>query len=262
MNIVQTIVLGVVQGLAEFLPISSSAHLVLVPWLFSWPDHSLAFDVALHLGTMVAIMAYFWRRLLQVAISGLTEPRSQNGRFFWYLVVATIPGVVLGLLFEEQAETIFRSPVLIALMLALMGLALWGADRKGEKIKAIEDISLLDSILIGVSQGMAIVPGVSRSGITMAAGLVMGLGRESAARFSFFLSVPIIAGAGLYQLKNFTRAAFDGSFILGIVVAAVVGYLAIHFLLQYLRRGSYLVFALYRLALAAVVFVLIILRRG
>ncbi|HHT71099.1 MAG TPA: undecaprenyl-diphosphatase UppP, partial [Firmicutes bacterium] len=244
MNVLQAVVLGIVQGLGEFLPISSSAHLVLVPWLFNWPEHGLTFDVALHLGTMLAVIAYFWRELLEVVFFGLTRPRSRDGQLFWYLAVASVPGAILGLLFEEQAETIFRSPWLIALMLAAMGIVLWLADKRGRKIRRIEDVTLLDSILVGISQGAAIIPGVSRSGITMTAGLLVGMEREAAARFSFLLSVPMVAGAGFYKLKDITFAALDLPFVLGVIVAAMVGYWAIHFLLQYLRQGSYLVFAI------------------
>ncbi len=260
MNVLQAVVLGVVQGLGEFLPISSSAHLVLVPWLLNWPGHSLTFDVALHLGTMLAVIAYFWRELLEVVFFGLTQPQSRDGRLFWYLAVASVPGAILGLLFEEQADTIFRCPWLIALMLAIMGVVLWLTDRRGRKIRRIEDLTLLDSVLVGVSQGVAIIPGVSRSGITMTTGLALGLERESAARFSFLLSVPMVAGAGFYKLKDITFAALDLPFVLGVIVAAMVGYWAIHFLLQYLRQGSYLVFAIYRLALALVVLIAVWLR--
>lgn len=192
---------------------------------------------------------------MEVVFFGLTRPKSRDGQLFWYLVVASVPGAVLGLLFEEQAETIFRSPWLIALMLATMGVILWLADRRGRKIRRIEDVTLLDSILIGVSQGAAIIPGVSRSGITMTAGLAVGMEREAAARFSFLLSVPMIAGAGIYKLKDLSLAALDLPFVIGIVVAAVVGYLAIRFLLQYLRHGSYLVFAVYRFVLALIVLI-------
>ena len=145
-------------------------------------------------------------------------------------------------------------------MLAIMGVVLWLTDRRGRKIRRIEDLTLLDSVLVGVSQGVAIIPGVSRSGITMTTGLALGLERESAARFSFLLSVPMVAGAGFYKLKDITFAALDLPFVLGVIVAAMVGYWAIHFLLQYLRQGSYLVFAIYRLALALVVLIAVWLR--
>lgn len=260
MNVLQAVVLGVVQGLGEFLPISSSAHLVVVPWLFNWPDPGLMFDVALHLGTMLAVIAYFWRELLEIVYFGVAQPRSRDGRLFWYLVVASVPGALLGYLFEEQAETIFRSPLLIAGTLTAMGLILWWADLRGTKTRQLEDLSWTDSILVGISQGLAIIPGVSRSGITMTTGLIFGLQRETAAHFSFLLSVPIIAGAALYKLRELNLAMLDLPFIIGIVTAAVVGYLAIRFLLHYLRQGSYLVFAIYRFALALLIVITVWLR--
>ncbi|MBC7326099.1 MAG: undecaprenyl-diphosphate phosphatase, partial [Moorella sp. (in: Bacteria)] len=182
MNILQAIILGLVQGLGEFLPISSSAHLVLTPWFFRWPDQGLAFDVALHLGTLIAVVAYFWRDLVELVVCGLFQPRSLDGRLFWYLVVASIPGAIFGYLLENQAETVFRSPLLIALTLTLMGIGLWWADRRGRKTRDLEDITLADGIIVGLSQALAIIPGVSRSGITMSAGLLAGMKRETAAR--------------------------------------------------------------------------------
>ncbi len=261
MDILQAVILGLVQGVGEFLPISSSAHLVLTPWLFGWPDQGLSFDVALHLGTLVAVVAYFWRDIIEVVICGLFQPRSLDGRLFWYLVVASIPGAVFGYLLENQAETVFRSPLLIALTLTLMGIGLWLADRKGGKTRDIEDITLMDSIIVGISQALAIIPGVSRSGITMSAGLLTGMKRETAARFSFLMSVPIIAGAALLKVPDLQPADFNLAFILGVLTAAVVGFLAIRFLLQYLRHGSYLLFTWYRILLAALVVAVFFLRR-
>ncbi|MDK2894330.1 MAG: undecaprenyl-diphosphatase [Moorella sp. (in: firmicutes)] len=261
MNYIQAIVLGLVQGLGEFLPISSSAHLVLLPWFFRWPDPGLTFDVALHLGTLIAVVAYFWRDLIELVVCGLFQPRSLDGRLFWYLVVASIPGAIFGYLLEDQAATVFRSPQLIALTLTLMGIGLWWADRVGRKTRQMDDITLADSIIVGISQALAIIPGVSRSGITMSAGLLTGMQRETAARFSFLMSVPIIAGAALLQLKELTLAAINLPFILGVLTAAVVGFLAIKFLLQYLRHGSYLLFTWYRICLAALVVAVLWLRR-
>ena len=261
MDILQAVILGLVQGVGEFLPISSSAHLVLTPWLFGWPDQGLAFDVALHLGTLVAVVAYFWRDIIEVVICGLFQPRSLDGRLFWYLVVASIPGAVFGYLLENQAETVFRSPLLIALTLTLMGIGLWLADRKGRKSRDMEDITLMDSIIVGISQALAIIPGVSRSGITMSTGLLTGMKRETAARFSFLMSVPIIAGAALLKVPDLKPADFNLAFILGVLTAAVVGFLAIRFLLQYLRHGSYLLFTWYRILLAALVVAVFFLRR-
>ena len=261
MDILQAVILGLVQGLGEFLPISSSAHLVLTPWLFGWPDQGLAFDVALHLGTLVAVVAYFWRDIIELLICGLFQPRSLDGRLFWYLIVASIPGAVFGYLLENQAATVFRSPLLIALTLTLMGIGLWLADRKGRKSRDMEDITLMDSIIVGISQALAIIPGVSRSGITMSTGLLTGMKRETAARFSFLMSVPIIAGAALLKVPDLQPADFSLAFILGVLTAAVVGFLAIRFLLQYLRHGSYLLFTWYRILLAALVVAVFFLRR-
>lgn len=261
MNILQALVLGLVQGLGEFLPISSSAHLVLVPWFFQWPDPGLTFDVALHLGTLVAVVAYFWRDLLEIIFDAVTRPRSQSGRLFWYLVVASLPGALFGVLFEKQAETVFRSPALIALTLTLMGLGLWGADRVGRKRRDMDDLSWGDSIIVGLSQALAIIPGVSRSGITMTAGLLTGMERDTAARFSFLMSVPIIAGAALLKLKDLPAAAVNTPFIVGVLTAAVVGYLAIRFLLHYVRHGSYFLFTAYRFLLAVLI-LLVLWRRG
>lgn len=257
----QAVVLGLVQGLGEFLPISSSAHLVLTPWFFNWPDPGLTFDVALHLGTLVAVVAYFWRDLLGIVADAFARPHSQNGRIFWYLAVASVPGALSGLIFEEQAETVFRSPPLIALTLTLMGVGLWWADRVGRKRRDIEDVGWKEAAIVGLSQALAIIPGVSRSGITMTAGLLAGMKRETAARFSFLLSVPIIAGAALLKLKDLSLAAVNSPFVAGVLTAGVVGYLAIRFLLRYVRHGSYFLFAVYRFLLALTI-LLVFWRRG
>jgi undecaprenyl-diphosphatase len=260
-NTVQAVVLGLVQGVGEFLPISSSAHLVLTPWFFNWPDPGLTFDVALHLGTLVAVVAYFWRDLVEIVFDAITRPHSQSGRLLWYLAVASIPGAFFGMAFEQQAETVFRSPALIALTLTLMGVGLWWADRVGRKRRDIKDLGWTDSIIVGLSQALAIIPGVSRSGITMTAGLLRGMERETAARFSFLLSVPIIAGAALLKLKDLPLTAVNAPFVAGVLTAAVVGYLAIRFLLRYVRHGSYFLFAAYRFLLALAV-LLVLWRRG
>ena len=163
MTILQAVILGLAQGLGEFLPISSSAHLVLIPWLFGWTDPGLTFDVALHIGTLVAVVIYFWKDWWQLILKGFTDIRSVKGRLFWYLVVATVPGAIGGFLLEKKAETIFRSPILIALMLIGMGILLYWADRRSAKKIEINDITFGTSLLIGISQALAIVPGVSRS---------------------------------------------------------------------------------------------------
>lgn len=253
MTILQALVLGLIQGLGEFLPISSSAHLILMRFLFRWPDPGLTFDVALHLGTLVAVVAHFWRELLEIIRKGLSQPRSRDGRLLYYIVLASVPGALFGVMLEEQAETVFRTPILIALTLSLMGIGLWAAERMGSKRRKLEEINLVDSVLVGLSQALAIIPGVSRSGITMTAGLLTGMTRETAARFSFLMSVPIIAGAGLWEFRNLAWQEINAAFAVGVITSAVVGFLAIKFLLQYLRRGSYVIFTWYRLFLAALV---------
>lgn len=262
MTVFQAVILGLVQGLGEFLPISSSAHLVLVPWLFKWQDPGLAFDVALHIGTLIAVLAYFWRdwiNLLKGGIKGLGNP---DGRLFWYLMVSCIPGAGIGFLLEDQAETIFRSPLLIATMLITMGIILYLVDRGSRKELDLEHINLKLSFLIGLSQALAIIPGVSRSGITMTTGLALGLTRETSARFSFLLSAPIICGAAVVKLPDLLAqpGTFSLPFISGVLVAAAAGLASIHFLLQYLRTESFLPFAWYRFILGAIVIVVAVVR--
>jgi len=256
----EAVVLGIVQGLGEFLPISSSAHLVLVPWLMGWRYAGLTFDVALHAGTLVAVVCYFWQDWVVLIRQGLRRSSAVEGRLFWYLVVATVPGVFFGYLFEEQAETVFREPLLIGIMLMAMGVFLFLADGHTPKKKRLEHLSLADGLWIGISQALAIIPGVSRAGITMTAGRLLGLEREAAARFSFLLSTPIIFGAGVMQLGKITPADINTSFVTGVVISAVVGFAAIKFLLGYITRHSFGIFVGYRLLLGAVVIVVALLR--
>ncbi|MGE5455071.1 MAG: undecaprenyl-diphosphate phosphatase, partial [Methylocystaceae bacterium] len=194
MSLIEAIIMGLVQGLGEFLPISSSAHLILVPWLFKWTDPGLIFDIGLHLGTLIAVLVFFWQDWIKLLKGAFGGTRSTEGRLFWYLVLATIPGVLIGFMLESKAETVFRSPVLIAIMLIIMGVLLYWADQRGKKRVDLENIKLSSALTIGFSQALAIIPGVSRSGITMTTALLLGLKREEAARFSFLLSTPIIFG--------------------------------------------------------------------
>ncbi len=262
MTLLEAVVLGLVQGLGEFLPISSSAHLVLVPWLFNWQDPGLSFDVALHFGTLIAVIIYFWRDWLRLFIGGLTNVKSSDGRLFWYLVASSIPGAAIGYTFEEHAETIFRTPLLIAFMLIIMGIILYWADQKSRKITEIDNISFKTSLLIGLSQALAIIPGVSRSGITITTGLLMGLTRESAARFSFLLSTPIIMGAALVKMPQVlsTPGMLNTNFIVGIIVAGISGLASIYVLLRYVQSKSFLPFAWYRFVLGAVVIMVVFMR--
>lgn len=262
MSLLEAIVLGLVQGFGEFLPISSSAHLVLVPWLFNWPDPGLTFDIALHLGTLGAVVLYFWKDWVRLITGGLTRIKSQEGRLFWYLVAATIPGAIGGYLLEEQAETIFRTPLLIGIMLIVMGIFLYWADRKATKTYELDGISLKASLLIGISQVLAIIPGVSRSGITMTTGLLAGLTREGAARFSFLLSTPIIFGAAVVKIPELASnpSVIDANFFIGMIVAFITGLASIGFLLRFIQTKNFLPFAWYRFGLGAIVIILALFR--
>ena len=257
MTILQAIILGLVQGLGEFLPISSSAHLVLVPWFFGWTDPGLTFDIALHLGTLFAVVLYFWKDWWQLITKGLTDVRSVQGRLFWYLVAASVPGGIAGFLLEKKAETIFRAPVLIAIMLIVMGGFLYWADRKSAKMTGITHITFGTSILIGISQALAIIPGVSRSGITMTTGLLLGLTREGAARFSFLLSTPIIFGAAMVKLPHVMAdpSVLSVDFMAGVLVSCLTGFASIGFLLRYVQTKDFLPFVWYRFILGALVIV-------
>jgi undecaprenyl-diphosphatase len=266
MDLIQAIVLGAIQGLGEFLPISSSAHLILAPWLFGWDDPGLAFDVALHFGTLIAVLLYFGMDWLAIAMtafgqsatsySGTNYPRN----FLWLLVLATIPGALIGYCLEHQAETIFRNPLLIALTLSVVGFVLFWADRRLRSRKDLKRISWGDGALIGLAQALAIIPGVSRSGATISSALLLGIDRVSAARFSFLLSTPIIFGATVLKLKSFLAAGVGQAEILGIFTAALTGYCAIAGLIKFVSTVSYKIFFWYRLALALVIVAVWVLR--
>lgn len=260
MTLFEAIVLGIIQGLGEFLPISSSAHLVLVPWVFGWEYAGLTFDVALHLGTLFSVIAFFWKDWLSLINSALTKKDTREAKLFWYLVLATIPGALIGYLLEEQAETVFRAPLLIGIMLIVMGIILYLVDRYCSSKKEIDKVTFSDSLLIGLSQALAIIPGVSRSGITMTAGRALGLNRASAARFSFLLSTPIIIGAGLFKLKDLALTDLNVIFLTGVVSSALVGFLAIGFLLKYLAQRNFAIFAIYRIIVGSAVIVLALVR--
>jgi undecaprenyl-diphosphatase len=261
MSIFQAIIFGAVQGLTEFLPISSTAHLILLPWFLGWPDPGLSFDVALHLGTLVALLIYFraeWYALISSALGILRgETKSQDARMAMLIVAATIPGAVAGALFEHKVEDAFRSPALIAVMLIVMALVLLVAEFVGSRKKSINEISWGDAITVGLAQAAAIVPGVSRSGSTITAGLFLSMKRNAAAQFSFYLSAPIIAGAVAKKMIDIARSGADGdqmmAVVVGIVSSAIVGYLAIAFLMRYLQTHNTYLFVIYRIALGIVV---------
>ena len=279
MTAIQAVILGIVQGLTEFVPISSSAHLIIIPWLFGWDDPGLAFDVALHLGTLVALLWFFaadWARLVRAGIASIVERRigdDSDRRLAWLLVIGSIPGGIAGALGESKIEELFHQPgaahtpqamIAMAIVIALLGAALFVAERVARHLRRLDQVSLKDAIMIGLAQALAIFPGVSRSGSTITAGLGLGLRREAAARFSFLLAAPIVAGAGLKSLLDVYSELKIGAmaqselflFAIGFVAAAISGYLCIKFLLQFLQKNSTDIFVYYRWLLAALLIVL------
>ena len=263
----QALFLGILQGLTEFLPISSSAHLILVPWFFGWQNSlvdSLTFDVALHAGTLVAILWYFrreWKDLIWGFFRIFREGRVNDfqGNLIVYILLATIPAGVAGVLLEKTVEKSFRNPALIVLPLVVVSFLMIFAEYRNRSSQSLEKLNLKDAMIIGIAQAIALLPGVSRSGITITTGLLRGYRREAATRFSFLLSTPAIAGAVILQLRHLlsVERADWMLFALGFVSSALVGYLAIAFLMRYVRLHTLNVFAVYRFALAAVIIFLI-----
>jgi undecaprenyl-diphosphatase len=266
MPLYQAVVLAIVQGLTEFLPISSTAHLTLLPWLLGWKDPGLTYDVALHVGTLIAVLAYFWRPWLDMFSAASRIGRFQNPhsledrRLFWFLVLGTIPGALAGWLFETAAENTLRRPALIAAALIVVGLLLWAGDRAQTRKIRLDQVSLGDAILVGLAQAVAVIPGVSRSGATMTAALFRGVNRETSARFSFLLSTPIIGGAALKKGVELLHLGVPPEmrlpFLVGILVAGVSGYAVIAWLIRYLERRTFEIFVVYRVALGVVILLL------
>jgi undecaprenyl-diphosphatase len=259
MTVFQAIIYGLVQGFGEFLPVSSSGHLVLLPWLFGWQDPGLSFDVALHFGTLAALVAYYWKEWIAIfgalfnkKFFNLDFPRP----FIFYLALATVPGALAGFLFEGFADASLRNPLVIAATLSIFGYLLFAADKKSKDDKNTDKISLKNALLIGTAQAIAVIPGVSRSGATITAGRALGYDRKNSARFSFFLSVPIIFGAFVLKTGDFFRSSGDPVFITAIISSALSGYIAITFLVKFVQRSSYKPFFLYRLALAILIIAL------
>jgi undecaprenyl-diphosphatase len=265
-SILQAIILGLTQGVTEFAPVSSSGHLILVPWLFNWsilndPNLNKTFDVALHIGTLVGALVYFradvWRYL--TAFGQSVRARSittTDQRLAWALVIGTIPGAVAGALFEDVIQDHLGQPWLIAVMLAVFGVILYAVDRRAPQDQGIEDITIKRGGILGLAQALALQPGVSRSGVTITAGRLMGLNREAAARFSFLLAMPIIAGAGLYKALDLAQTGLQGygsEFFWGFVSSAISGFLVIWGVLKYLRNHDFKIFMIYRIAVALVV---------
>jgi undecaprenyl-diphosphatase len=273
-NVYQAATLGTLQGLTEFLPVSSSAHLRLVPWMLHWPrvDNEMAFDVALHLGTLIAVGLYFlmdWMLIVASYVGDLRQKRwlgGARGSLLLKIILATIPAAIVGKLFEKPIDSYFYDNEqhlwMLAVTLSVFGLFLLLSERWGKQNRTLTDVTFRDALIVGCAQALALVPGTSRSGVTILTALLLGLNRESAARFSFLLSTPIIAGAVILQLRKVIGANLaaglpalhlDANMIVGVVAAAIVGMLAIRFLLKYVQTRSYAVFAYYRWVLAACV---------
>lgn len=270
MSIIETIILGIIQGIAEFLPISSSAHLIIFRDIFgigaSMPQEmAFSFDIALHFGTLLAIGVFFFKEFITMITKGLTKGvKDDEGKMLWYLVVATIPAAIAGLLFEDLIEGVIRNNYyIIAAALAIMGIIIYLADTKSKSDKNLKTITLKDAIIIGCSQVFALIPGFSRSGTTIAAGRLLGVNREDAAKFSFFLSAPVVCGAVVLELLEKTTwtviAAEFSTFIIGILISFIIGMLCIKYLLKYLHNHNFKIFMIYRILIAVVVLVCVLL---
>lgn len=272
MPLYQVVILAIVQGLTEFLPISSSAHLALAPWLLGWKDQGLTFDIALHFGTLAAVVIYFWRDWLQIIAQAFgidyTPDRelAKNRSLLWLLVAATIPVGIAGLLFEKKAESTWRNPWVIGSMLIGVGVLMWVAEAVARHVRNIGDVKAPDAMTIGLAQALAVVPGTSRSGITITAALFRDFDRHSAARFSFLLSTPAIAAAAakaFWDLHKHGGIPADerSSFIVGMLVSALTGSLVIAFFLNYLRGHTLRPFIIYRVIFGIIVLALAVFYR-
>lgn len=270
----QAIILGIVQGLTEFLPISSSAHLIIVPWLAGWDEPGLTFDVAVHLGTLSAVLLYFWRDILSMAIAlprGIAQGKPMAdpmSRLAVIIIVGSIPAAIAGFLIADTVDSYFHSGgggntaiIIVALLLMVLGAILAFAERVANHCRPLQSIALRDGLIIGCAQALALLPGVSRSGSTITTGLLLNFKRETAARFSFLLGIPAIFGAGILETRHFIQDGFqDGEltlFLSGMVSAGIVGYLAIAFLLRFLQRRSTMIFIVYRFALGLLLLALV-----
>jgi undecaprenyl-diphosphatase len=264
----QAFVLGTLQGLTEFLPVSSSAHLSLTPWVFGWQPAGLAFDVSLHIGTLVALVWYFraeWAKVVRGSVTLLKHRKAvdANSRMALFIGIATVPAGFAGLLLEDLAETVFRAPIVTAIALIVMGALLWLVDAKVAQNRTREQMTWRDALVVGFAQCLALVPGVSRSGSTITAGRALGFDRGSAAVFSFLMSLPIIAAAAIFKVPDALReSGLTLPLAVGIAAAAVSSWLAIAVLLRFVRTNSYAVFAYYRFALGALILGLIATRGG
>src|SRR5215831_15014164 len=278
MSLIHAIILALVQALTEFLPVSSTAHLILFPWLLGWPDPGLAFDVALHAGTLLAVMLYFFKDWLALLVCGFggkypasapPEQVSQHRRMFWYMVVGTIPAAILGKLLHHQIEDTLRTPMIVGMSLVIVALLMWTADSLPNLSRKLEQSDWADAIGIGTAQAIALWPGVSRSGITITAGLFRKFTREAATRFSFLLSAPVIAGAVASEFPKLVKMHKAGglelpisTLLISVVVSGVAGYFVIAFFIRYLQTRTLKPFVIYRLLFGVLVLILALLRAG
>ena len=272
MSLVQVIVLALVQGLTEFLPVSSTAHLYLTSWLLGWQIEALDFDIALHIGTLLAVVVYFFKDWVQIVAQGFgiqiggDNELERNHMLLWLLAIATIPVGVFGLVFNKQAETVWRTPYVMGAMLVTVGLLMWFAENASRKRRDLAGVNVFDALVIGLAQALAIVPGTSRSGVTITAGLFRDFTRESAARFSFLLSTPAIAaaaGKALYDMhkQGGLHGILTTNFIVGVVVSALTGLAVIAWFLSYVRRSSLRPFIYWRIIFGIIVLALAFIRR-
>jgi len=272
MPLLHAIVLGIIQGVTEFLPISSTAHLIILPWIFGWDDGGLTFDIALHVGTLVAVLIYFIREWIQILGQGFglnigRDPvLSKNRNLLWLLALGSVPAGIIGYLFEKQAESSLRSPWVIGTTAILIGVLMWVADRSGRRQKDLGHVTMGDALAIGAGQALAVIPGVSRSGITISTGLFCNLDRQTAARFSFLLLTPVTGGAALKKFWDLHKheggipADMHTAFLVGMVVSAITGVLVIGFFMNYLRRRTLSFFVWYRIVFGIIVFALALFR--
>lgn len=263
MEMFQSAFIGLIQGITEFLPISSSAHLVIIPYILKWPYHGLTFDVALHLGTVIAILLFFWRDWISIIKNGFNKETTQNiypKNFLWQIILASIPAAIVGFLIQNKVEEYFHEPLLIAVNMAVFGLILFLVDKYSKNTVTTQETGIVRTLIVGIAQSLALIPGVSRSGITIIASRGIGLNRENAARFSFLLGTPAMIGAFILKIKDVDPATLDFTFWIGVLVSAISGYLAIKFLLSFLQRSNFSLFVGYRMLFAIIVIFVYLLR--
>lgn len=267
MSILQALILGIIQGLTELLPISSSAHLNIIPWLLGWTNSEQfvtafeGFDVALHFGTLLAIAIFFFKDWISLIKGGwnqvVKKEKTIEGKMFWYIVIATIPGGIIGFLLDHFAEGVLTKPLIIAIALIVMGIILYLVDKNAKSNTKYENMTFKQTFLIGLSQALAFIPGVSRSGITMTTGRLLGVERKSCAKYSFMLSAPIVLGATLLKMKDFV---FNIPFFVGVFASFIVGIIVIKFLLNYLQKGSFKGFAIYRVIFGIIILIALLIK--